>query len=259
MLNLHADVVTTWPSLGPPPRVARVGRRARLVGTLVLVGMIALATIVWLGNNSSLDQLRQVVDAGQEIQGEFIDRSAGRGGSGPYLVTARYRANGRLYIKVFESKAAFDQATRQRAVVVSYAVDDPSLARLGTRAALTRELERGLSLRWLLPLVLLAPAAFFTTVHWLLVRTHLSLARDGILRWGTVTDSRTSSKTAVVTVSVDDGLGTAERTLIASFEFAHHQPIGSKAAVLSDPADLSRFHLCEEVMASVVVDPADAT
>ena len=67
MLNLHADIVTTWPSLGPPPRVARVGRRARLVGTLVLVGMIALATIVWLGNNSSLDQLRQVVDAGQEI------------------------------------------------------------------------------------------------------------------------------------------------------------------------------------------------
>jgi hypothetical protein len=230
--------------------------RAKLVGTLIPALAVALAVGIFRSESARIERLRQIIEAGQETQGEVLGRRKTGGKSKNYFVTARYSVDERVYVSEFESREVFDAAPQGSAVVVSYAVDRPSLARLGTRADLSRQRARRQWAQWGAPLLIILAATGFAVFHWRLVRSHLSLARDGVLRWGSVKEVRTFRKNARVTVSVDDGLGAAERNLTASHEFARHQPIGSKAAVLSDPLDPSDFRLCEQVMASVAVDPA---
>ena len=263
MLTLRPDaVVTTWPTLGPPPRTVRPHRKSLLLIGGVPAATLALSGLILSGENEALARLEQIVTDGHETSAQLIGRdtqSGVRPGSNTYHVAGRYSVGQQSYTGVFESKTLFDTARQGQMVTVSYALSDPSIVELGTRDDLSRRHERDRARRWLAPGFLLTLSVAFSAIVWIRLRQDLALARNGILRWATVTQARTHSKGATVTVSIDDGLGKVERTFSTTLEFAKYQPEGSTAAVLSDPADLSRVTLCETAMSLVVVEPANAT
>jgi hypothetical protein len=259
MLNLHAPVVTTWPTLGPPPRTVRARRKALLLIAGVPAGVLVFAALVLRTGNQELARLEQIVTDGHETSAQLTGRYSRGLTTSTSFVVARYRVGQQWYSAAFESKPLFETARQNQMVTVSYARADPSIVELGTRDEVSKKRGRASARLWLAPALLLTLSVAFSLVKWILLKQDLSLARDGILRWATVTDARTGSKSAAVKVSVDDSLGRVESTVSTSLEFATYQPVGSTAAVLSAPADLSRIRLCEEVMSSVVVDPADAS
>ena len=255
MLTLRPEkVTTTWPSLGPPPRLASLRRRTWLIGAGVPALCLLLAVLIWRGQQEELAVLQELSETGTERAGQVIGRRTSRTGrSTDYLVVCQFPVGGGWYRQEFESKSVYDRAPRDRNVVVTYAAASPLRARLGTRAELAAERDRRLSIRWLPPGVLLVMGSLFASVYWVSAYTQLRLARDGIVRWGTVTHIRQVKRNSIVTVAVDDAWGSTTLNGEAVADFERFQPIGSQAAVLSDPADPSRARLAEEVTDRVVI------
>jgi hypothetical protein len=259
MLTLRPEnVVTTWPTLGPPPRKVRPRRKTILLITGVPAGALLLSWLMVSSRNEEVARLDQLITKGQETHAQLIGRGTRRNGRGSkYLVRSRFRVGSQWYTVDFESRQLFDTARQGQAVTVLHDPARPWIAKLATRDDVARQREELHANRWWPPAVLIPLSVAFSAIVWLSMRHDLRLARIGILRWGTVTNARTASKTATVTVFVDDQLGKVERTFSTTLAFEDYQPVGSKVAVLSDPADPSRMSLCENVMSSVVVDAAD--
>lgn len=215
---------------------------------------LLLAVLTWRGQREELAVLQELSETGTETAGQVIGRRTGRTGrSADYLVVCQFRVGGGWYRKEFESKPVYDRAERDPNVVVTYAATDPLRARLGTRAALAAERDRRLSIRWLPPGVLLVMGSLFASFYWASVYAQLRLAREGIVRWGTVTHIRQVKRDSIVTVAVDDAWGSTTLNGKAAANVEQFQPVGSQAAVLSDPADPSRVRLAEEVSDRVVI------
>jgi len=257
MLSLRAaEVITTWPSLGPPPRRVRFRRTTFLIGIGFPAACLVFAFLTWRGEQEELAQLKQIVDTGVETTARIVARGVNRSTRHPqYLVDCAYQVNGRRYVQQFDSRELYDRAPSERSVVLSYAVDDPGRARLGTLAALGRQHQHDLSMRWAPPGVFLAMGSVFASIYWRRMSTLLRFAREGAVRWGTVTSISVVKNSSFVTVTVDDAQGRTIGTGRAGYDFEQFQPIGSQAAVLSDPNDPSRVRLAEEISDRIQIDP----
>jgi hypothetical protein len=257
MLDLRSEeqpIVTTWPTLGPPPRTVRVRRNA----WLLIAGIPALALVFGglaaRADTKALAPLEQIVADGHETPARLVGRRrSGSSSRSEYYVVSEHRVGGRRYRPEFRSRALFDSARQNQVVTVSYAAANPWIAELGTREEVARKIQSIREGRWGKPGLLLAVAVAFSLYTANQLRKQLALARVGVLRWSTVTEVQVFRSRARVTLHVDDNLGEGTATCSASAEFGRHQPVGSRAAILSDPAAPSRFALCETVMSSVTV------
>ena len=241
--------------LGPPPRDARIRRSTWLIGTAVPTACLVLALTSWQSDQQALDDLQEIITNGTETVGQVVGRRTARSRrSTRYLVMCRYVVDRREYTGEFESKTVYDRAPREAAVVLSYIAEDPVRARLGSRAALERRFQRDLWLLWVPPAILILAGSVFAAFYWSGVRVSLRLARDGVVRWGAVTKIRRVKGNTIATVAVDDHLGSAVAKGKAGVGFARLQPIGSQAAVLSDPDDPGRVKLAAAVATQIEIE-----
>ena len=85
---------------------------------------------------------------------------------------------------------------------------------------------------------LLAGVAASFLSYWRRVHRYLRLAREGILRWGTVSSAkRWSRDSGRVAVTLDDAQGTGTRRFWTSASFVRNNPPDTVMALLTDPMD----------------------
>jgi hypothetical protein len=258
MLNLRSEeapIVTTWPTPGPPPRTVRVRRNAWLLIAGIPAFALVFGGLALRADTNALAPLEQIVADGHETPARLVARRrSGSSGRARYFVVGEYSVDGRRYRAEFRSRPLFDSARQNQVVTVSYSSANPWIAELGTREDVARRLESNRARRWLKPGLPLALSVAFSLFAWRRLQKQLSLARVGVLRWSTVTEVESFKNSARVTLHVDDSLGETTATCSASAEFGRQHPVGSRAAVLSDPAAPSHIALCDTVMSSVAVD-----